>query len=331
MEMSKALAVAAALADSTRLTLLNVLNGKPHYVEELVHRLQIPASTASFHLKKLEAAGLVSKHREQYYTVYSVNRKALETPLGDLVSGADIEKGLQEQRVHDYRDRVVRTFFDNGRLVRMPVQKKKRRIVLEEFAALFSSGRTYAEREIDTTISMKYDDYCTVRRELVDEHLMVRENGFYRLCSEECVGDHSHNIPAKGTPGRKRAVKERVMDNRATLKRQYKENPPPAGIFRITNKANGKVFIGKGTNIKGKLNGQQLQLEWGSHRNKAMQEDWNRFGPEQFSFEVLDYLQPANDPGQDVQAELAALEELWIAKLECYGEKGYNDRPKERG
>lgn len=117
------------------------------------------------------------------------------------------------------------------------------------------------------------------------------------------------------------------MDERAVLKRRYKENPPPAGIFRITNKVNGKTLIGKGANVCGILNGQRAQLKWGSHRNQMLQQDWNRFGPEQFTFEVLDYLQPTKDPQQDLRTDLAALEQLWLAKLQPYGEKGYNSIP----
>ena len=118
------------------------------------------------------------------------------------------------------------------------------------------------------------------------------------------------------------------MSNKTELKRQYKENPPPSGIFKITNKANGKIYVGKGVNVRGRLNGQHLQLKWGSHRNRAMQEDWNRFGPDAFSFEVLDYLPSLDGPRQDLEEELTALEQLWMAKLEPYGDKGYNDRPK---
>ncbi len=119
------------------------------------------------------------------------------------------------------------------------------------------------------------------------------------------------------------------MDERAALKRQYKENPPPAGIYRITNKANGKIFIGKGMNVRGRLNGQQVQLKWGSHPNRALQEDWNRYGPEHFAFEIIDYLPPAGDPQQDLGKDLEELERLWLAKLEPYGENGYNSPPIE--
>jgi hypothetical protein len=114
------------------------------------------------------------------------------------------------------------------------------------------------------------------------------------------------------------------MDERSALKRRYKENPPPAGVYRITNKGNGKIFIGKGMNVQGKMNGQMLQLKWGSHPNKALQEDWKRFGAEEFVFEVLDYLEPAKAPNIDPNADLSTLEQLWLTKLQPYGERGYN-------
>ena len=40
------------------------------------------------------------------------------------------------------------------------------------------------------------------------------------------------------------------MDNKTALKKAYLQNPPPAGIYQITNKVNGKIFIGKGLNAK---------------------------------------------------------------------------------
>jgi len=120
------------------------------------------------------------------------------------------------------------------------------------------------------------------------------------------------------------------MDEKADIKRRYKENPPPAGIYKITNKGNGKILIGKGMNVAGILNGQQAQLKWGSHRNQALQADWNRFGSEHFEFEVVDYLQPAGDQREDLRNDLAELEQLWLTKLQPYGEKGYNSKPLKK-
>jgi hypothetical protein len=119
-------------------------------------------------------------------------------------------------------------------------------------------------------------------------------------------------------------------DQKSVLKRQYKENPPSAGIYRITNKATGKIFIGKAMNAQGKLNGQRAQLKWGSHRNKELQQDWKEYGDEQFVFEIIDFLEQPTDPAQDMEGELSALEELWLSKLQPYGARGYNEVPRRR-
>ena len=66
----------------------------------------------------------------------------------------------------------------------------------------------------------------------------------------------------------------------------------------------------------------------GSHRNPELQQDWNRFGADQFAFEVIDCLEPSADPRQDARSDLAALEQLWLVKLRPYGERGYNRAPE---
>jgi hypothetical protein len=119
---------------------------------------------------------------------------------------------------------------------------------------------------------------------------------------------------------------EAWMD-KSTLKRAYKENPPAAGIFQITNTANGKIFIGKGMNVRGILNSQQAQLQFGSHRNSHLQSDYNRCGAEKFDFRIVDQLDPANKTAGEIQEDLAALEELWLEKLQPYGERGYQKSP----
>ncbi|GAK59095.1 transcriptional regulator, ArsR family [Candidatus Vecturithrix granuli] len=114
------------------------------------------------------------------------------------------------------------------------------------------------------------------------------------------------------------------MDRRKELKLAYKQNPPPAGVFQIKNLVNGKIFLGSGLDVQGILNRHRSQLKFKSHRNKALQQDWNEYGPEQFSCEVLEYLESNDDPGYDARGDLTVLEELWLEKLQPYGEKGYH-------
>lgn len=108
------------------------------------------------------------------------------------------------------------------------------------------------------------------------------------------------------------------------LKREYLETSIPAGVFQIRNTANGKVFVAAGVNLNGKMNSHRAQLEFGSHRNTALQDDWNTFGPDSFEFAILDFMEPDNDPARNIADDVAVLEAMWLDKIEPYGDKGYN-------
>jgi hypothetical protein len=115
---------------------------------------------------------------------------------------------------------------------------------------------------------------------------------------------------------------------RAGLKQAYKENPPAMGVYAVRNRANGKVLVGTSLNLPGMLNRIRFELTTGMHRTSpALQEDWNRYGADSFSFETLDVLPPAKEPGADPKEELAVLESLWLDRLRPYGEAGYNASP----
>lgn len=117
--------------------------------------------------------------------------------------------------------------------------------------------------------------------------------------------------------------------SRAELKRSYKENPPPAGVFIVRNRANGKVLVGRSMNVPGALNRERFQLSMGVHRLRALQEDWTRHGPDSFSFEVLDLLPRPEEPRPEAELaeELKVLEALWLERLRPHGDAGYNEAP----
>jgi group I intron endonuclease len=117
------------------------------------------------------------------------------------------------------------------------------------------------------------------------------------------------------------------MDKRE-LKKQYKQTLPPMGIYKIENLGNGKILIGSSKNLPGKANSYKFQLKHGSHMNRQLQSDYNRFGEENFAFEVVDYLEPKDGPDHNYTNDLAALEEMWLEKLQPYGETGYNKSGK---
>ncbi|KUO61930.1 MAG: excinuclease ABC subunit C [Gracilibacter sp. BRH_c7a] len=114
------------------------------------------------------------------------------------------------------------------------------------------------------------------------------------------------------------------MDRRKQLKLDYKETPRPMGVYQILNIKNNKIYVGSSLNLPGKFNSNRFQLELKSHYNKALQEDWNLYGAESFSFEVLENLDPKKIVKEDWPKALAELEKKWSDHLQPYGEKGYN-------
>ncbi|MGA9116742.1 MAG: GIY-YIG nuclease family protein [Bacteroidota bacterium] len=114
------------------------------------------------------------------------------------------------------------------------------------------------------------------------------------------------------------------MKSRADLKREYKERRKPAGVFRIRNKANGKIMLGSSLNLEGPLNSHRFMLTIGSHRNEVLQKEWSEFGSGAFEFEILETVKVKDDPHFDISDELTLLEEIWLEKLQPFGERGYN-------
>ncbi len=181
MDIKQSIEIMKALADISRLRVVNALMEKPQYVEELAHRLNLAASTISFHLKKLENAGLVKQRKEQYYIIYELDKTIFEMSLKELTDFEDIERFSHEERLESYRQKVLRTFIKKQKLVKLPVQKKKKLIILEEILKRFKPSKKYTEEEINKIIIPVYEDYCTIRRLMVDEGYMQRNKQFYWL------------------------------------------------------------------------------------------------------------------------------------------------------
>lgn len=120
------------------------------------------------------------------------------------------------------------------------------------------------------------------------------------------------------------------MINRKALKQAYKETAPQAGIFQLKNKINGKICLGSSTNLHGPLNREKMMLNLGNHRNPALQADWKQYGEANFEFGILEEFDTANKSRFEVDEELSLLEEIWLEKLQPFGEKGYNFNRKIR-
>ena len=117
--------------------------------------------------------------------------------------------------------------------------------------------------------------------------------------------------------------------NRKEAIRAYKDARRPMGVYQVRNTVSGKAYIGTSVDLPSILNRQRAQLRLGAHADRALQADWNALGGEVFEFEVLDTLDPPDDPGYEPEGDLRTLEELWRGKLAEAGTEAYNP-PRRR-
>lgn len=95
---------------------------------------------------------------------------------------------------------------------------------------------------------------------------------------------------------------------------QYGRNVSYSGIYKITNRYNGKIYVGQSQNIYTRRNQHFAALSGGTHENKAMQKDYNLYS-RYFCWDVIEYCD---------QNELNEREKYWIDKLDCAAPNGYN-------
>lgn len=168
------------LADPLRLRLLAALVDEAHTLEELSALLATDIAAAAHHVKKLERAGLVVAVRDTMIRYRAdlggLQRAAMQSSAPRRVrataSVADVDAETRE---------VLSAFFDGTRLLSLPVQQRKKELVLEEILRRLPLRPAYRESELNHLIEAIFDDYCSVRREWIDRRYMVRDHGVYRL------------------------------------------------------------------------------------------------------------------------------------------------------
>ncbi len=118
----------------------------------------------------------------------------------------------------------------------------------------------------------------------------------------------------------RRLTKEEIMMDRREMIREYKRTLLPMGIVQVKNINSGRVYITASANTTGTINRIRFQLKMGAFLpSPALVRDWKELGEQGFLIEVLDELQPVDDPDHDYQDDLKTLEMIWLEKLKPYG------------
>ena len=167
-----------ALADANRLKIVGLLAKQPYSVEQLAEILEVRPSTVSHHLAKLSDAGLVNARAESYYNVYYLETGVLEEKARRLLAEETLPAMVADIDTDAY-DRKVLTNFTTpeGRVKAFPAQRKKMEAILRYVLKSFEPGKRYSEKDVNELLLQYYEDYTTLRRELVDYRMLAREGG----------------------------------------------------------------------------------------------------------------------------------------------------------
>ena len=105
---------------------------------------------------------------------------------------------------------------------------------------------------------------------------------------------------------------------RKDLKAQYRESPPMAGVYSLTNTATGRLLIEAAANLPAVEN----KLAFARSTNlpgaldRRIRRDVEQYGADAFTFAVLEELpRKAGQSDAELKADLAELLEHWTEKL----------------
>lgn len=186
------------IADETRLRILGAIANEPLTGKDLAEQLDLTPPTISHHMRKLVDAGVVIATTDAQRQWYRLNGDLLlasrKVSLG--TSSPQTVESNSEDTDEQFRAKVVRDFFTDGRLKEIPAQRKRRVIVLQHITEQFDLTRPYPEREVNEMLKSIHPDFATLRRELVDYGFLERDKGIYQV--------------TRGAPTRSKQVQQEI-------------------------------------------------------------------------------------------------------------------------
>jgi hypothetical protein len=165
------------MVDADRLRIAGLVGVEALSPVQLAERLRLPPSSVVTHLERLENAGLV----RQQDGSYTLNRKALEELARRNLAGLRPKPKIEAFDGEEFDRKVVRDFMGpDGKFRSLPQQGKKFQSVLRYVLNAFEPGVAYPEKQVNELLKQYHADTATLRRGLVDNKLLERDQGIYR-------------------------------------------------------------------------------------------------------------------------------------------------------
>jgi hypothetical protein len=168
------------LGNESRLKILGLLAQEERSVNELAVILDVKEPTISHHLAMMKEMGLVDVQAAGNERIYSLVSSFLDNMNKDIFSQNNLATLVEENDNADAWDRKVLKAFVHGELIQeIPTKLKKRQVILKWLVEKFEEGVEYSEAEISQRLKQHHPDYAALRRYLIENGYMQRENGIY--------------------------------------------------------------------------------------------------------------------------------------------------------
>ena len=175
-----------------------------------------------------------------------------------------------------------------------PTKEGKRKELLPRFVSLFEPNKEYTEKEVKKIIKTIYEDDATIRRYLVDYGYLIRNTDgskYYKNCEGNAVD---------------KIGKKELINS-------YKHQEIEMGIIQISNGVTGYSYVDICTNLYKPFESIKFQLNFGRFKVKGLQEDWNKYGEEVFTFDVVEKLKPIEGAtDKEKMDDLKELLKIWV-------------------
>ena len=114
------------------------------------------------------------------------------------------------------------------------------------------------------------------------------------------------------------------MIDKKQIKKDYKLQKQPTGIFAVHNIPDNKMYIGTSKNLPSVLKRFEFTLKMGSFPFQELIDDYKKLGKDNFEIKVLDEIEIKEETEYEIDRELKTLEEMWVEKLLKDGATFYN-------
>jgi len=164
--------IVGLLADPVRLKVVAALALGASTIQDVAHASGLSLKDVALAARRLARAGLV--HRDGHLLALHTEQFSAAARAA-AATAAPVEPLSADPN----EDAVLRAFLRDGRLVSIPAQHSKRRVVLEHLVHVFEPGVRYPERQVNALLAAWHPDVAALRRYLVDEALLTRDAGVY--------------------------------------------------------------------------------------------------------------------------------------------------------